>query len=58
MNLREFMKTDEYRNADFVEYIGADGVELECGVESMNDAMVIDYNQLSGGGLEIQLDVI
>lgn len=55
--LKEFMELDVYKNADCVEYLGADLNEITydpCSVHMLN-AKVIKYNCASGGYLEIQL---
>lgn len=58
MRLEDFVKTGTYKNADYVEYIGVDGMELSYDEEELLEYDVIDHHIGSGGYLEIQLDTL
>lgn len=54
MNLKKFMETNIYKSADFIEYIGIDGMEIDY-ENCLLDSKVINHNW-SNGHLEIQID--
>lgn len=54
MKLKEFMKTDVYKNADCIEYV-SNGIEIEYDDYLLN-VRVTNHHKLSGF-LEIELDV-
>ncbi len=58
MRLKEFIKTDIYKESDCVEYISTDGMEIDRNEEELIDCTVLDYYKSSGGYLEIKLNVI
>ena len=57
MSLREFMKTDIFKDAGYVEYIGSDGMELEYD-DCLLDVEVVNWHKYSSGCLEIKLEAI
>lgn len=58
MKLENFMKTDTYKNANCVEYIGVDGKELTYDEDGLMEYDVINHHIGSGGYLEIQLNTL
>lgn len=58
MRLEDFVKTDTYKNANCVEYIGVDGMELLYDEEELLNYDVINYHAGCGGYLEIQLNTL
>ena len=52
------MKTDTYKNANCVEYIGVDGMELTYDEDELMEYDVINHHIGSGGYLEIQLNTL
>ena len=58
MKLKEFMNTDEYKETDVIQYVNADGEEIDA-YESELLEMEVTYTMKSSGGyLEIELDNI
>lgn len=57
MSLGEFLETDVFKGADYVEYFDVDGMEIEADEEELLEKDVFDYNQYSGGCLEVTLDM-
>lgn len=58
MRLENFMKTDTYKNANCVEYIDVDGMELPYDEDKLMEYDVINHHIGSGGYLEIQLNTL
>lgn len=58
MRLEDFTKTDVYKNADYVEYIGVDGMELPYDEAELLEYDVINHHMGSGDYLEIQLNTL
>lgn len=58
MLLKEFMETDTYKDAGYINYVGADGMEIEWDEEDLLDGTVIGYHKYSEGCLEIKLNII
>ena len=58
MKLENFMNTDTYKNANCVEYIGVDGMELTYDEDELIEYDVINHHIGSGGYLEIQLNTL
>lgn len=58
MRLEKYIQTDEYKNADCVEYIGVDGMELPYDEDELMEYDVIGHHTGSGGCLEIQLNTL
>lgn len=58
MRLKDFVKTDAYKNANVVEFIGVDGMELPYNEEELMEYDVITHHIGSGGYLEIQLNTL
>lgn len=58
MRLEDFVKTGTYKNADCVEYIGVDGMELPYDEGELLNYDVINHHIGSGGYLEIQLNTL
>lgn len=58
MILENFVKTDTYKSANCVEFIGCDGMELSYDEVQLLEFDVINYHIGSGGYLEIQLNTI
>jgi hypothetical protein len=57
MKLKEFMNTEEYREADIIQYVNTDGEEIDTDESKLLEMEVVT-NKLSGGYLEIELDNI
>lgn len=57
MRLEDFTKTDVYKNAACVEYIGIDGMELPYDEDELLEYNVFDHHMRSGY-LEIQLNTL
>src|SRR5574344_1401802 len=58
MKLNEYMNTEEYKEASIIQYIDADGEEIETEESELLNMEVINVNKLSGGYFEIELDEI
>lgn len=58
MRLEDFVKTDIYKNANIIEYIGVDGMELPYSEDELMEYDVINHRIGSGGYLEIQLNTL
>lgn len=58
MRLKDFVKTDAYKNANVVEFIGVDGMELPYNEEELMEYDVTNHHIGSGGYLEIQLNTL
>lgn len=58
MNLKEFIKTDIYKESDCVKYIGIDGISIDDDEKELLDYTVLGYYKSSGGYLEIKLNAI
>jgi len=58
MRLKEFIKTDIYKESDCIEYVGTDGMEIDMDEEKLTDYTVLGYHKSSGGYLEIRLNAI
>lgn len=58
MRLEDFCKTDVYKYANVVEYIGIDGMELPYDEDDLMEYDVITHHIGSGGYLEIQLNTL
>lgn len=58
MKLADFMKEDIYKDACCIEYIGADGMELNENEEELLHCDVMQYHKCSGGCLEIMLNTL
>lgn len=58
MRLDDFVKTDVYKSANCIEYIGVDGMELPYDEDDLMEFDVINYHIGSGGYLEIQLNTL
>lgn len=58
MRLEDFIKTDVYKNANCVEYIGVYGMELPYDEDELMEYDVINHHTGSGGYLEIQLNTL
>lgn len=58
MRLDDFVKTDVYENANCIEYIGIDGMELPYDQDDLMEYDVVAYHIGNGGYLEIQLNTL
>jgi len=58
MRLEKFINTDTYKNANCVEYIGVDGMELPYDEDELMEYDVINYRTGSGSYLEIKLNTL
>lgn len=58
MRLDDFVKLDVYENANCIEYIGVDGMELPYDEDDLMEYDVITHYIGSGGYLEIQLNTL
>jgi len=58
MRLENFINTDTYKNANLVEYIGVDGMELPYDEDDLMEYDVINHHIGNGGYLEIQLNTL
>lgn len=58
MRLYDFVSTDVYKNANCIEYIGVDGMELPYDEDELLEYDVLDHHMGSGGYIEIQLNTL
>lgn len=58
MRLEDFAKTDVYKNADCIEYIGVDGMDLPYNEDKLLEYDVLDHHMGNSGYLEIQLNTL
>lgn len=58
MRLKDFAKTDIYKKASVVEFIGVDGIELPYDGDGLMEYDVVNHHIGSGGYLEIQLSTL